>query len=157
MRRALYLTGALVALGVAGTIHGTHAQSPATARATSATAASPAPTVANVAMPVLTPEEQRVLARRFSPERLDAFRARVRADAQRAVHDEAEQAFREPTDAEAAALALRAPEATGVSVPLANGGAAFRAEPAHLDFLKVTIGADGAVVGHDGKGARREK
>lgn len=156
MRRALYLAGALVAIGVAGTVPAAHEQPTSAASAAVTPIQAPA-TTANVEMPALTPDEERALARRFSPERLAAIRARVRGDVQRAVRDGAEQAFREPTAAEAAALGTRpAPAETG-EVPLAGGGAALKADFSSLEFVKATVGSDGTVVKHDGEGARNDQ
>ena len=98
-----------------------------------------------------------MLARRFSPDRLAAIRARLQADAQRAVRDEAEQAFREPTAGEAAALAGPPSEATAAEATLANGGAALKADASSLSFVRATVANGGTVVTHDGKGARRDQ
>jgi len=153
MRITPLLLGAGVVVCVAVATQPTQTQAPV-----SATAAVPAAiTTANVPMPTLTPEEQRALSQRFSPERLAAVRARLQADAQRAVRDEAEKGFREPTAEEAAALAGPASEAAGTAVALPGGGAALKADAASLEFVKVSVGKDGTVVTHDGKGARRDQ
>jgi hypothetical protein len=155
MRRTfLLLAIAVVCVGAAA--QSTFTQSPAPAASSSAPAVA-APTVANVPMPTLTVDEQKALALRFSPERLAALRTRMQADAQRAVRDEAEQGFREPTAQEAAALARPSSDSTGTAVALAGGGAALKADATSLEFVKVTVGKDGAVVTHDGKGARRDQ
>lgn len=157
MRRVLYLMGVLVAVGAVGTtVHTTFAQSPAAARQMASPVVTSSPTVANVATPVLSAEEQEMLARRFSPERMAAIRARLQGEAQRAVRDDAERAFREPTAAEAAALAQR-PTTTGTPVHLANGGTALRAEGENIEFVTATIGDGATVITHDGKGARRDQ
>ncbi len=105
-------------------------------------------------MPTLTAEEQKALAQRFSPERLAALRARMQADAQRAVRDEAEQGFREPTAEEAAALAGPASDsAPAPRSPSPGGGVGAqgrRREPRVREGR--TVGKDGAVVTHDGEG-----
>jgi hypothetical protein len=154
MRKTLLLMGVAVALcaGAATKSASNQSQAPAPSAASAAT---PATTTANIAMPTLTPEEQRALAQRFSPGRLAALRARLQTNAQRAVRDDAEQGFREPTAEEAAALARPTSDATGSAVALAGGGAALKADAASLEFVKVTLGQDGTVVTHDGKGARR--
>ena len=75
----------------------------------------------------------------------------MQADAQRAVRDEAEQGFREPTAEEAAALAPPSSDSTGTAVALAGGGAALKADATSLEFVKVTVGKDGV-----GRHARRK-
>jgi hypothetical protein len=152
MRTTVLLLGAGVVVCVVAAAQPTQTQAPA-----SATSAAPAVTTANVAMPTLTPEEQRALAVRFSPERLEALRTGVQADAQRAVRDEAENLFREPTAEEAAALAGPRADGTGTEAALPGGGAALKADVSSLEFLKATVGKDGTVVTHDGKGARRDQ
>lgn len=158
MRITPLLLGAGVVVCVAAATQPTQTQAPVSATA-AAPVAAPAPTrtVANVPMPTLTAEEQKALAQRFSPERLAVLRARLQADAQRAVRDEAEQAFREPTAAEAAALAGSSSEGAGAMVSLPGGGAALKADAASLEFVKATVGKDGTVITHDGKGARRDQ
>jgi hypothetical protein len=142
---------------VAGTIGGAIAQSAEAPRAAVAQVSAPTPTVANVATPALTPEEQQMLSRRFSPERLAVVRARLQGDAQRAVRDDAEQGYREPTAEEAAALASRSANASGSEVVLANGAVARRSELANVEFLKATAGDGGVTLSHDQKGARRDQ
>lgn len=157
MRKVWYLLGAVVVIGASASSSARQVQSPVSEGAPIAQAQSPAPTVANIAMPTLTPEEQQQIARRFSPERLAAIRARLHADAQRAVRDTAEQAFREPTAADAAALAGPRGEASATAVALPGGGVALKADVANVEFVKATVGKDGTVVTHDGKGARRDQ
>jgi hypothetical protein len=158
MRKALLLLGSGVAVCVVAATQPTQTQAPASATAPASVAApAPTPTVANVPMPTLTPEEHKALSQRFSPERLAAVRARLQADTQRAVRDEVEQGFREPTPEEAAALARPASDASGAEVALAGGGAALKADAASLEFVKVSVGKDGTIVTHDGKGARRDQ
>jgi hypothetical protein len=158
MTKALFLMGAVAAVcaGAASQIAST--QSLAPVRPTTETPASTsAPTTANVAMPSLTPDEQQMLARRFSPDRLAAIRARLQADGQRAVRDEVEQAFREPTAGEAAALAGPPSEATAAEVTLTNGGAALKADASSVSFVRAAVANGDTVVTHDGKGARRDQ
>lgn len=153
MRKTLVLMGVVVASCVVAATQSASTQSPAPVPAT-ASIATPATTTANIAMPTLTPDEQTALAQRFSPGRLAALRARLQTNAQRAVRDDAERGFREPTAEEAATLARPTSDATGSAVALAGGGAALKADAASLEFVKVTLGRDGTVVTHDGKGVR---
>ncbi len=157
MRKAWYLLAAVVVIGASAASSARQVQSPVSAGTSVAQAESPAPTVANIEMPALTPEEQQQLARRFSPERLAAIRERLQADAQRAVRDQAEQAFREPTAAEAAALAGPRTESTAATVALPGGGVALKADATNVEFVKATVGKDGVVVTHEGKGGRRDQ
>jgi hypothetical protein len=156
MRITPLLLGAGVVVCVVAATQPTNTQAPVSATA-AAPVVAPAITTANVPMPTLTAEEQKVLAQRFSPERLAALRARMQADTQRAVRDEAERGFREPTAEEAAALAGPASDSAGTEVALPGGGSALKADAASLEFVKVAVGKDGVVVTHDGKGARRDQ
>ena len=158
MKRPLLVMGAvaIVCAGAATQIAST--QSLAPVRSTAEThALTSAPTTSNIGMPALTPEEQEMLARRSSPDRLAAMRARLQADAQRAVRDEAEQAFREPTAGEAAELAGPPPEATAAEVPLANGGALLKTDASSLVFVRASVANGATVVKHEGKAARRDQ
>ena len=158
MKRALLVMGAVatVCAGAATQIASTQSLAPVRSTPEIHTLTS-APTTSNIAMPSLTPDEQEILARRSSPDRLAVIRARLHADAQRAVRDEAERAFREPTAGEAAALAGPPPEATAAEVMLANGGAALKADASSLVFVRASVANGGTVVTHEGKGARRDK
>lgn len=151
MRKALCLFG-VVALVAAAAAYVTSSQP-----AEGAAVVAAAPTAANIQVPTLTPEEQQRLQRRFSPARLAAIRTRLQADAQRAMRDDAEQAFREPTAAEAAALTGAPREATSLEVPLAGGGAALRSDASSVNVVRATVGPDGAIVTHEGQGARHER
>lgn len=158
MRTFMSLTGVTLAVGVvavAAQASGPH--SPAQASPAPVAVAAPAPTTANVEMPTLTADEQKMLAARFSPERLAAIRARVQGDAQRTVRDDADGVFREPTAEEAAVLARPAAADASVAVTLGNGGQALKADASSVEFVKATVGSDGAVVTHDGKGGRRDQ
>lgn len=151
MRKSLLALG----LGAACLVAATQSTSTQSAVAP-APATAPAvftPTVANVPMPELTAEEQKALAQRMSPERLAEIRARLQADAQRAVRDGAE-GFREPTAAEAAALALPAVEGQAVEVALPNGGVALKADASSLSLVTASVDAKGRVVVSDKEGRR---
>lgn len=154
MRKTLYLLGALAIIVGAATQH-TSTQSPAPVAV--APAPTMAPTVANVALPTLSAEEQQMLDRLASSGRLAAMREQVRGHAQRAVRDEAERGFREPTAAEAAALALGAPQSLDVEVALSGSGMALKTDVSSLEFVKGTVEKDGTVVTHNETGARRDQ
>jgi hypothetical protein len=84
---------------------------------------------------------------RYSRQRLDALRRSITA--QIAVYDAAEGGVREPTPAEAAALALPITE-SGTAVQMRDGGMALRQNGSALSLLVATTGKDGGVrVAHD--------
>lgn len=142
MKRTLFILGAGVAVCVAMAIQPAQTQSTVPAQAAPTVpvgAPAPARTAANVPMPTLTPEEQAMLAQRFSPERLTAIRARLQADAQRAVRDDAEGGYREPTAAEADVLASPATDSAQVEVALPRGGAALKADASSLTYATLSV------------------
>lgn len=159
MRKTKLLLGAGIAVCVVVARQPASMQSPAPERATPSVqvvAAAPPRTVANVPMPTLTPAEQAALAR-VEATRLAATRGYVADVAQRAVRDSGEGLFREPTAAEAAALALPAASGVAQEVPLSIGGYAVKTDPSALSLVVATAGKDGVVTGHQAKGARRDR
>jgi hypothetical protein len=80
-------------------------------------------------------------AARFSPERLAAIRSALVSRV--AVYDSAENAMRQPTAAEAAALAPKASNTAPRLVTLPSGGLALRQDASNIEYLIVDIGADG--------------
>lgn len=112
------------------------------------------PTVANVPMPALTAEEQKALARAAAAS-LDRSRRDVAILAQRAVRDREDGLFREPTAAEASALASTVATGDTPEIPVPVGGYAVRTDVSGLSFAVVTRDKDGVVTGHDAKGGPR--
>ena len=166
MRRALLLLGVGVVVCVVAATPPAFTQSAASSRpeavapvtAVAPVVAAPAATTANVPVPLLTPDEAATLARSVSPDRLAALRSRADALAQRAVLDAQEGLFREPTAAEARALAPTATDAASVEAPLATGGAAIKTDASGVSLLVATVdGAGRVTTSHDTKGARRER
>jgi hypothetical protein len=157
MRKSIVVLGAIAAVCIGAATRRVTTQTPLPPGDVAAPAAASASTSANIAMPALTSEEQQMLSRRFSPERLAAIRGRLQVEAQRAVRDEAEQAFREPTAEEAAAIGGSPQSATSTEVTFANGGAALKADASSLNVVRATVGPNGTVVTHEGKGVRRDQ
>ena len=70
--------------------------------------------------------------------------------AQIAVWEQSENAMREPTSAEAAALAGPPSESLGTVVPLKRGGVALQPDISQASLAIATVGDDGKVkIGHD--------
>ena len=93
----------------------------------------------------------------MAPARLAAARAQAALLAQRAVHDRDEQSFREPTAAEAAALAVPDSGTTSQEIAVPGGGFAVKTDASGLSLAIATVGKDGVVTGHDTKGGRRDR
>lgn len=87
--------------------------------------------------------------------RYDAIRKRLTsqvAAAQIAVRDDAEQAMRAPTAAEAAALGGPGGGGAEVIRSIAGGGTALKADPSHSSFSMAVVNSDGSVsVSHAGE------
>lgn len=162
MLKTLFLLSASVAVCVVLALQPVALQSPAPASATPAAPASvvaPTQTVANVPVPALTAEEQKAVAALVIAVRRDSSAASQVT--QRAVHDVAEGLFREPTAAEAAALAEVTADDAVTEIALPGGGAAIETTPAQMNHVVATRAANGRVAvthsAESSKGGRRDQ
>lgn len=88
------------------------------------------------------------VAPRIPQAKLDRIRQALVA--QIAVWEQSESAMREPTSAEAAALAGPPSESLGTVVPLKRGGVALQPDISQASLAIATVGDDGKVkIGHD--------
>ncbi len=159
MRTTRFLLGASIAGCVVVAMQTASMQSPTPASGPPedrVVVEAPPRTAANVPTPTLTPAETAALSRATAA-RLAAARTHAVGVAQRAVRDRDEGLFREPTAAEAAALALPAGTGAAAEQPISLGGYAVKTDASGVSLLVVTTGKDGTVTGHDVKGGHRDR
>ena len=156
MRKAFLLLAAGLVSGGAAT-QSTYTQSPVQATASPAPLTDDARTKANVPMPELTTEERAALVRRSSSAHLAAARANAQLVRQRAFRDHDEQAFRAPTAAEAAALAVPAGADAAQEIALPMGGYALKTDASGVSLAVATVGKDGVAIGHGDEGGHRDR